>query len=139
MRAIPKGYVYFVLARDCHRVKIGYSSDHPDGRLLACQTASPVTLERLGFLRGGYDLERRLHHKFRRFRAHGEWFYAFPDLMDFIHRKALRWPPLATSVMFLKRCHQYRDPYVPMTEDEWSRYFMRGSSGRSSFNPVADA
>ena len=66
-------YVYFIHAPDLGRVKIGYTSD-PDSRLSSMQTGSPCQLVLARLERGNRDLERRLHHRFREKRIHGEWF-----------------------------------------------------------------
>lgn len=55
-------------------VKIGTSSD-PIGRLASCMRWSPVPLEVIATIPGGFDLEVRFHTLFQDDHSHGEWFH----------------------------------------------------------------
>lgn len=92
-----RGYVYFIHAPEAHRIKIGYSAQHPDTRLNGLRSASPVPLVRLGFMWGTPDLERELHERFRGLRTHREWFRDDAELMDFVVRETERWRMLAPT------------------------------------------
>lgn len=75
---MSQGYVYFISCDSGGRqvpVKIGYSNNHPCGRLSAMQTGNPYRLELLGYLRGGQGLERQMHRDFSAHRIAGEWFH----------------------------------------------------------------
>ena len=74
------GYVYFIHAVDLGMIKIGYSGNHPDDRFRAIQATSPVRLVLAGYIDGDLDLEHRIHHHFREYRAHGEWFYECAEI-----------------------------------------------------------
>lgn len=88
---MARGYVYFVHAPEVSRIKIGWSAEHPDVRLAALRTGSPVVLERMGFLRGKSSLENQMHARFRKHRLQREWFHAGPDLLEFIAERTHPW------------------------------------------------
>ncbi len=65
--------VYFALDRDACQIKIGWSGNL-DRRIDDLRRARP-SLELLGSLDGGYDLERAMHGRFRDYRCEGrEWY-----------------------------------------------------------------
>lgn len=66
--------VYFLLARECDRLKIG-TSESIFERFKLLQDRSPCLLEFLGTAAGGQDLEARIHRALCQFRDHGEWFH----------------------------------------------------------------
>jgi hypothetical protein len=77
------GYVYFIVAEGCDRVKIGYSRD-PTVRLNELQTGSPFPLRIVRVIpacRG--TLETRVHKHFADLRLHGEWFRVTDDVKQF--------------------------------------------------------
>jgi len=65
--------IYFVLAPDVNRVKIGKSKNLPN-RLTALKTGSPVELELVAYFLGPHDAEPFIHKVFHKYRLHGEWF-----------------------------------------------------------------
>lgn len=68
--------IYFVQAfGGGGAMKIGCSFD-PYRRLKQLQMFSPVELVLIGFLPGNHKDEKRLHRKFKKQRAWGEWFWA---------------------------------------------------------------
>lgn len=68
------GYVYLVRTTEGPlRFKIGFAT-HPESRLGALQTGSPVPLEIGATMRGTVTDERHMHEKLSAFRLHGEWF-----------------------------------------------------------------
>lgn len=83
-KAIRKGYVYFVLAPEVGRVKIGYSEKPPYNRMIDLQVGSPVKLELIYSIPGGPLLEKGIHAKFDSYRLHGEWFEYTDSLKDYI-------------------------------------------------------
>lgn len=64
-------YVYAIRAGQ--RVKIGVAK-HPHRRLAAMQIGSPVDLELLATLPGGFELEAAIHDALQPYHSHGEWF-----------------------------------------------------------------
>jgi len=79
-----EGFTYFI--RGIHpvgRIKIGTSSN-PRGRLSELSTSSPVPLEFLKVIRGGWRMERAWHVHFKDYRANLEWFVGHPKLLQAI-------------------------------------------------------
>lgn len=68
------GYVYFIMSTN-KLVKIGVTKN-VDRRLSELQTGSPGKMKLLGFIKTTkpYDLEKRLHKKYKDLRISGEWF-----------------------------------------------------------------
>lgn len=64
-------WVYFALCDDL--VKIGVSR-RPKARVKSLGTGNAMGIKFLGCRPGGPDLERKLHHQFRRLHVRGEWF-----------------------------------------------------------------
>lgn len=81
------GHVYFVVGNNL--VKIGATSTDVRMRLTGLQTGSPVPLSLLALQSSSnvYDLERRLHQRFRRFRVRGEWFKFEGPLRAYIRKR----------------------------------------------------
>jgi hypothetical protein len=79
------GLVYFLLAAEVWRVKIGWAGD-PTSRLINLQVASPVEVALLGMMEAPdpYALEHSLHRRFDHLRVRGEWFKLSADLVAFI-------------------------------------------------------
>lgn len=73
--------IYFVTAAEADLIKVGYSKD-PLKRMAFMQAHSPVRLNLMGCVDGGYDLERRLHSYFSEYIAHAEWFHADPVVRE---------------------------------------------------------
>lgn len=65
--------VYFVHDHQAHLIKIGYTTNW-DKRRHHIRTQAKQHGTLLGFLNGGRDLERIMHHNFAKYRDHGEWF-----------------------------------------------------------------
>jgi len=88
---MANNYVYFIRGED-GLIKIGQSQSPTgrakelDGYILA---TIPASL-----------LERKLHHRFRHLREHGEWFRADPELMAFIAKQGR--PDLARYALWQK-------------------------------------
>lgn len=81
MPAIARQVVYFVLASQSRKVKIGLTAN-PDRRLAGLQTGSAEPLELLGVVAGGRRLETRLHRELVADRSHGEWFHCTETVMS---------------------------------------------------------
>ena len=82
--------VYFIQQIDNQNgaIKIGVSFN-PVKRLAQLQTTSPDKLDFIGVIRGGYQLETELHHKFSHLNLTGEWFRADDSLLEFIDTNAM--------------------------------------------------
>ncbi len=65
-------------------VKIGVSED-PRARLSQMNTANPFAMTLLGYIEGGYRLEKEIHDRFRYANSSGEWFLLVEELDDYIH------------------------------------------------------
>ena len=78
--------VYFIFSPDDPRslVKIGYTKGDVEGRIAQLQIGCPFRLQLILALDGGGLLERTLHHRFRKSRCHGEWFYPTEEIRAFI-------------------------------------------------------
>lgn len=72
-QAMPNEVVYVIGARGGTVVKIG-TTTQPERRLRSIQGMSPLPLEMIWSVPGGYELESRLHAAFADHRVHGEWF-----------------------------------------------------------------
>jgi len=75
-------YVYFMLVRN--RVKIGFSKN-PKRRAEDLQTALPDKISVVLKMKGGRELEREMHARFKDLRLGREWFAYHGALADFIH------------------------------------------------------
>lgn len=81
-RRIPKKtYVYFLHAG--RRMKIGFSNN-PSKRADSMQTAVPERLRVALKMKGGRDLEREMHARFKDLHIRGEWFYYRGELSAFV-------------------------------------------------------
>lgn len=79
--AVARQVVYFVLASNSRKVKIGLTAN-PELRLATMQTGCPEPLELLGVVAGGRRLETRLHRELADDCSHGEWFHCTENVMS---------------------------------------------------------
>ncbi len=77
--------IYFVLAEEVNRCKIGFSTD-PKKRLQALSSSSPAFLRLLGVIEGELEDEADLHRDFAALRAKNEWFRYESPLVEFIQK-----------------------------------------------------
>lgn len=77
------GHVYFFQGAETGLIKIGYSTD-PERRLRDLTTMSPDQITVLATFRGAVSDERKLHKRFKKHRAHGEWFKPAKPILDYI-------------------------------------------------------
>ena len=75
-------YVYFVQSSDGY-VKIG-TTRHIKSRVGKIQVDNHMRIKLIGKMKGGFDLELKLHLKFKRYRKRGEWFHPAPELIEYI-------------------------------------------------------
>lgn len=88
----PRPAVYFVLAPLINRVKIGHSRGVA-ARFAGLKECAPEAFVFLGWVPGGYAVERRFHEVYSDLRAHGEWFNATPELRArFSKAYGIVWP-----------------------------------------------
>jgi hypothetical protein len=85
------GWVYFVVAPEIGRIKIGHTDGHPRKRLAALNQNCPLEIEGIGLLRGSVRVERTLHGLFQDIRWRHEWFLPESILQGFITAHALPW------------------------------------------------
>lgn len=83
--------VYFILATETKRVKIGMAAD-PIERLNSLQTGCPEALELVAFIQSdtAKRFEGDLHAKFRRHHVRGEWYAMDHEVSHYIHWHACR-------------------------------------------------
>lgn len=77
--------IYFIRQGPTGPIKIGVSS-RPKKRLTTLQTANPSDLFLLGIIRGGEDVEQKLHERFKPFLIRGEWYRPDPELLQAIRQ-----------------------------------------------------
>lgn len=80
----PMGLVYFVLAPEVNRIKIGFTSKPIQFRMSGMLTDCPCKLELLKTVPGTTQDEYDLHRFFRDLNYRREWFHATPELRSFI-------------------------------------------------------
>lgn len=83
--AVAEGHIY--LLTDGELFKIGYSSDHPSGRLRSCQTGNARELSIVASIRGPQSVEKTIHRMFAAKRVRGEWFALSDSDIDTIWRE----------------------------------------------------
>lgn len=109
--------VYFVLAEDVQRVKIGQSDD-VDKRVKALATASPVSLRLLGAIKeqthSSEHSEYGIHRKWSSLRVKGEWFAASSELLAWIRQ--ITKPKPATPAGLKRKCVRLEN-HGPSAED----------------------
>ena len=79
--------VYFIQEENNGNIKIGSSND-PYKRLGSLQTGNSKKLKLIKIIKGGKEVESRLHHKFRKDKKTGEWFFPSEELLKFINEKS---------------------------------------------------
>jgi hypothetical protein len=85
LRRVPTGQIYFL--SDGEHIKIGFTTNW-DRRQKAFKTYAARPLHLLALHPGTMNDEKRLHRKFRDFRAGGEWFHQSPELLGYINETA---------------------------------------------------
>lgn len=75
--------VYFIKRVSDGLIKVGFSDD-PKRRLQQLQTGQPDRLEMILVIRGGMELERTLHIRWRHLNVGGEWFKPHRELLSYI-------------------------------------------------------
>lgn len=78
-----EGFVYFLYSHESKRLKIGFTLNI-NKRLAELRNGSPIELELVKFVRGTYGLELVFLALFDKYRLHGEWFQAHPDILRYI-------------------------------------------------------
>lgn len=76
-----RGFVYFI--RSANAVKIGVTRNLST-RMSELQVSNAHRLELIAAIPGGRALEKRLHEKFARHRANGEWFRLSPEITEWL-------------------------------------------------------
>jgi hypothetical protein len=79
--AEPLTSVYVLLDAEACQVKIGISED-VERRVADLSRIRGRPLDLIGTMRGGYDLERAMHGRFREFRREGQEWYSSEILGD---------------------------------------------------------
>ncbi len=76
--------VYFLQAGPF--IKIGKTIGCATNRVAQLQTGCPFPIKIISTINGDRSVESGLHRRFSKCRAHGEWFHATPELMDYINK-----------------------------------------------------
>ena len=79
-----KGIIYFIYSPFNKKVKIGITSNSIKIRFEQISFNSPVKLKILRTIEGTLSEERDLHHKFKKYHSHNEWFKFEGELKNFI-------------------------------------------------------
>ena len=79
-------FVYFVQQDKVGPVKIGITKNNIIKRIESLQTASPLLLRLVSYIRDPYPetIENDLHYQFRKHRLKGEWFKPDMEILNFI-------------------------------------------------------
>ena len=75
-------YIYFMQSEDFY-IKIGCTRNIKS-RIKAVQAHNPMKIKLIGKMKGGYDLEVKIHRRFKKHRTRGEWFEGSPELLEYI-------------------------------------------------------
>lgn len=126
------GDVYFLYC--CNRVKIGWSRNNPQRRVLIdIAPLLPAPAHLIGCVRASVHSESELHARFAADRIHHEWFDLSPDLRSFLCEDERR----------EDRLEMAEDTYRDFIEDEYHRIFKGepndnppGQPGRPALRPV---
>lgn len=78
------GWVYFIRSGARGPIKIGTTIHAPHSRARGLQTGNPEELHVIAAVRGGPELEARLHGRFATSHLRGEWFNPTQELVAFI-------------------------------------------------------
>lgn len=104
-------HVYFILARRCRAVKIGFSIN-PALRIKEIQTMCPEKLTFLGQIRGSQRSERELHCLLATERLHGEWFKVSPRTYEILFEHLNR--DGRYELMLCRDFDDYSEPPIEM-------------------------
>lgn len=77
-------WIYFISDEKSNSIKIGHSNN-PFQRLTTLQIGNSNQLRLIKTLKGGVDIEHRLHKKFKTLKINGEWFQSSQELLQFIN------------------------------------------------------
>lgn len=84
------GFVYFILASDVSRIKVGFTSCDPEARLSNCLTGSPVPLSLYGHVTTQLPMlcEKTIHNILTHegHHSHREWFVWTPAVHQLTDR-----------------------------------------------------
>lgn len=75
-------YVYFAQSEDGY-IKIG-CTQNLKSRIRHIQIYNHMKIKLIGKMKGGRDLEVKLHRKFKQYRKRGEWFNPATELLEYI-------------------------------------------------------
>ena len=77
--------VYFIQQGVGGPIKIGYTANSINSRIQTLQTSNPQKLRLVGYILGADEKkESQIHHQFRDFNIHGEWFYPSREIMEYL-------------------------------------------------------
>jgi len=79
------GFIYFIQSENKGLIKIGFTGDLSK-RIKLLQNMSPVKLKLIASQKGSINDEKKLHQRFKKYRAHGEWFDPKKVLMNYINK-----------------------------------------------------
>ena len=76
--------IYFIQQGEDGPIKIGFSEDSPENRLMSLQAGNPNELNLVLVIEGDIIVEKSLHEIFKDTRLRGEWFSFSHSLDSFI-------------------------------------------------------
>lgn len=78
------GFIYFLLSEKLNSVKIGFTRNAVEERLMAANTWSPYDYDVLKVIKGTMLEEVQIHKRFVRYKIRGEWFEYSDEIKEFI-------------------------------------------------------
>lgn len=137
------GWVYFVLAPEVDKIKIGSTTKHPSKRLAALRQQCPLDMWPVGILRGSSYVEHHLQSMFRYIQWRYEWFETGDMLAKFIIDHAAPWSvadevdytrefPIAEAAEAIKRIVADIDHWTSRRADS----IWKAGENRKPRNPV---
>lgn len=114
----PVRFIYFIQGERTRLIKIGVADD-VDRRLATLRLMSPDKLELLGVVvcQKYGDTEKMLHARYAEARAHGEWFYAVPNLVNWIKKRAVPLEQAKTDAAALLPAHPDHEDWLALAGD----------------------
>jgi hypothetical protein len=99
--------VYLIVDEEEKFCKIGHSKD-PQKRLQSLQSSSPCLLYLSYVIRGGKELERKLHDKFSHHRVRGEWYKCVSSIFNLFEER---------GYLIMSTHLDYKDPNLEADKD----------------------
>ena len=76
--------IYFI-TQDNQFVKIGYTKNNPERRIISLQIGNPRPLQIEKVINGGKSAEDALHIRFADYHIRGEWYWLSDEIRQYIN------------------------------------------------------